>query len=316
MIADILAVKNGKVTEDMLLGVLAMYVVPERGVKQTKLQNAWAREGLDPGHLPPGRQSVHVFQEACRSVATGKRGDHATVNLRTEVNADMVSHDSATCVYQITRLVRDQTEQIIDHEKAMTLVFKKDTGEIECVPRDPDSFLALRDLAEKVQEHYDANGETVGGTKVRAAVRSVITGAGGMTLRGRIGGVYFVPRAGYGDIESLTHVLTSLYGDDAQMTAIPWLNTDHTRIVVADAHEEDVKGEVSEMIASIHNKLTGDRTRSKVRPDYVTNMVNRRIELSNRVKEYKALIGRDVEVVTESLSMLDDQIEKLMEAAV
>jgi hypothetical protein len=40
------------------------------------------------------------------------------------------------------------------------------------------------------------------------------------------------------------------------------------------------------------------------------------MELNRRIKQYNDLLGSEIAMVGESMSLLDDQIDKLMEAAV
>lgn len=314
MLADMLAVKNGSVTKDMLLGVMAMYAVPDRPVDGSALRAEWTREGLDTGLVPEARQPVHVFMEACRSVATGKRGV-PSANRVTEINADLVTHDQAECVYQITRLVRDAAAGVIDHPKAMTLRFDKTTTDITCIPRDPESYQALAELEDRVRDHFNSNATRVPGNKVRNAVRETLIKSGGTNLRGKSGGVYFVPVAGNDTIEAMQRVLGALYGDDAYIHVIPWLNTEATQRIVKRHHVADVKARCEEMVAEIHNRLHNGKT-PKVRKDFVANKMNDRMSLKRHAQEFEKLLGNQLDETREAISLLDDQIDKLLDATV
>lgn len=312
MLADMIDVKNGTITEDMLLGVQAIFSVPERLTDRAQFKAAWAAEGLDERHIPDEIQPVHVFMRACDSVKTGKRGAKSADRV-TEVTPELVSHDDKACVYQITRLVRNKEEQIIDHPKAMTLIYNKDSADIQCVPRDPESYAALHDTEEKVRDYFTANAKMVPGSKVRGAVRDTILRLGATHMAER-SAIYFVPIAGYETVEKLQRVLEGLYGDDAHIHVLPYLNTAAARKIVEVQHTGDVKATAESMIAEIHNRLNGEST-VKVRKDFVANAMNKRVELGRQIKEYEKLLGARVEAIEEVKTLLDDQIEKLMDAA-
>jgi hypothetical protein len=312
MLADMLAVKNGEITEDMLLGVQAIFSVPERLTDRQQFKTVWEREGLDPSLVPDDVKPVHIFMRACDSVKTGKRG-RAAANRVVEISPELVSHDDKTCVYQITRLVRNKEEQVIDHPKAMTLVFNKDSGSIQCIPRDPESYAALHDTEETVRDYYRDNAQMVPGAKIRGAVRDTFLKEGATRVADR-SAVYFVPTSGYEKVEAVQRVLAELYGGDSYVHVIPYLNTNATREIVERHHVADVKSACERMVADIHNRLNAEGA-NKVRKDFVANSLNQRMELNRRIKQYKQLLGSEIDMVAQSMSLLDDQIDKLMDAS-
>lgn len=312
MLADLTAVKSGTVTLKMLSGVATLFGVPNKAIDGATLKREWTAEGLNPKLIPDARQAVHVFMAAASSVATGKRGSPTDRDV--EISADLVSHDSTSCVYQITRLVRDRAAQVIDHPKAMTLVFDKATQDISCIPRDPESYLALSGIEEQVREHFQAHTTKVEGSKVRNAVRQTLVESSGTSLRGESGGAYFIPIKHYGTVESLQNVLERLYPDTPCMTVWPVLNTDATRRLIEQHHTIDVREAAEKMVADIHNRMANDGTQ-RMRRDYVANRINERVTLGRKVREYEALLGGEIAAVNEAMEMLDDQIDKLMAAA-
>jgi hypothetical protein len=314
MLADLMAVKSGRLTQKSLLGVLTISSVPDRGVKLSKFRKEWISEGLDINLVPEERKPVNVFQEACRLVGTGKRGVPSE-NRVTEILAEQVTNNEGECVYQITRAVKDKQARLIEHPKAMRMVYNKVTGTIDCEPLDPDSYLELRHIEAKVREHFDANVKTVPGAHVRTGVRETLLSLGA-TRVANAASVYFVPISGYSAVEALQRVLTNLYNGDAYIHVIPWLDTDATREIVEKHHTMDVKAQCEELVAEIHNRLKDQGNgQSKVRRDYATNKINERIALSRRIKEYESLLGTEIEEIKTAMGLLDDQIERLMGAA-
>jgi hypothetical protein len=174
---------------DSILGFISLFTVPDNPVPGAKLNRLWTAEGLDAALIPDARKAADVFAQACRQVETRKAGTNPA--HRTEVKVDEVSNGPDERVYQITRMVRDQTNQVIDHPKAMTLALDKPAADggadaancIKVIPRDPATFGALKGLADSVVAYYDKNLTTVPGQKIRNAVRDYMKILGAENLR-------------------------------------------------------------------------------------------------------------------------------------
>lgn len=314
MLADLMAVKSGRLSMKSLLGVQTISSVPDRSIKQSKFRKEWISEGLDADLIPEERKPVNVFQEACRLVSTGKRGVPSE-NRVTETLAEQVTNNAGECVYQITRAVKDKDQRLIEHPKAMRMVYTKTTGQVSCEPLDAESYLALRHLEQRIVDHFNSNVKSMPGAHVRTAVRETLFKLGATRLT-KSASVYFVPIAGYSTVEALQRILANLYGDDASLYVLPWLDTDATRDIVEKCHAADVRSQCEEMIADITNRLAARTSGGPaVRRDYATNRINDRIALSRRVKEYEQMLGQEVEVIKSAMELLDDQIDKLMAAA-
>jgi hypothetical protein len=312
---------GSKLPPDSVLGFITIFTVPDRPVSGTQLAKLWAREGLDPKMIPEARRPVDDFRQACRAVETRKGGNTANGH-KTEIKVDEVTNHGDECVYQITRMVRDMANQVIDHPKAMTLFFNKPRAEVDhssanCVtvtPQDPATFGALKGLADIITSAYDKNvGKSVPGQKIRNAVRDYLHIVGGTNLRRASGGVYFVPKTGVDTLEALERICDDLYGHDADFGFYPQPSTKAAAAMVADAHVRNVQSEADEMIARITERL---KSNGKVRKDLLTNLVQRRRELGALRKRYIDLLGGEQKLITEKLSMVDDQLEKLMAQAV
>jgi hypothetical protein len=317
---DMLTLIDGtKLDRDSVLGFISLFTVPDEPVPGTKLNRLWAAEALDPSLIPDARKAADVFAQACRQVETRKAGTNPA--HRTEVKVDEVSNGPDQRVYQVTRMVTDQANQVIDHPKAMTLVLDKPTADggavaVDCInviPRDPTTFGALKGLADSVLAYYDKNLTTVPGQKIRNAIRDYMKILGAENLRRKSGGVYFVPASGADTLESLERVLAKLYDGAADLHFIPQANTKAMQAMVAHHHTLNVVKECDEMIARITNRL---KSGGKVRKDLLTNVIQQKRELGARRKEYAKLLGGEQKKLDGHFDVLDEQIEKLMEAAV
>jgi hypothetical protein len=318
--ADMLTLLDGtKLDKDLVAGVITMSTIPDREVDGAKLNQLWAAEGLDQKLIPDVRKPVNVFEQACRSVET-RRAATNNANQQAEVKVDRVVNDGTHCVYQVTRLVRDLTNQVIDHPKAMRIVFDKAAAEtltassdvIDIQPLDPTTYGALKGLADAVVDYYDSNLATVPGQKIRNAVRDYMKILGAENLRRKSGGVYFVPTSGIDTLECISRVLEQLYGGDADLHIIAQPKTKAVMKMVAKHHVLNVQADADEMISEIVTRL---KQGGKVRKDKMTNIMQARRELGQRRKQYVQILGTEHKLIQEKLSILDDEIERLMAAA-
>lgn len=322
MKADMLTLMDGsKLPLDQVLGVITMFTVPDRAISGTKLNRLWRAEGLDTALIPDVRKPVNVFQQACRTVETRRGGTQANGH-KVEVKVDEVTNLGDDCIYQVTRMVRDTNNRVIDHNKGMRLTLSKSKAEddpassncIKIEPLDKATYGAVKGLADKILDYYDNNQSTVPGNKVRNAVRDLILQLGGESLRRQSGGVYFVPVGGVDTLESVERILEKLYGVDADFHTWAQPSTKAVQKMVAQHHAMNVQSEADEMIARIIDRVKNSK--QKIRKDLLTNIVQQRRELGARRKQYVDILGTEQKLISEKLSILDDEIEKLMEAAV
>lgn len=305
-IRDLLAMKGGMLPKDSVLGGIVFSRIPDANVSADALMRAWASEGLDPALLPDSRRPVHDFQLACRSVQSRRTDASPT---KDEVKVDEVYEDHARCVYQVTRLIRDRGQEVIDHEKAMRVIFDK-TGAADPIlvePLERSHYGALKGLEDRIREFYAQNAGKVPGSKVRGAVREMFKRAHAEKLRDS---VYFVPIEHYEIVESLTSVIEAMF-DDGSMYALAVPNTKAAQKMVEDSHVANVRNDAEQMVAEIANRLTNS---GKPRMDFFTNKVKARRDLTERTERYVSLLGREASDVKNVLSTLDEQMERLMES--
>lgn len=293
---------------DHVMGFYAMFTVPDRFVSASKLSRAWASEGLPMNLVPANRKAVDTFKNACRSVETRRHGANRTV----EVKVDQVTETPRDCVYQVTHMVRDQAQRQIDHPKALKVTFDKDAQAISYEHLSERYATQLDSIQEAITASYDANAAKVPGSKVRAAIRGLMDHLQATNVRRKSGGVYFVPVSGRTDLDGLTRVLDFLYADDAEVHLIPCANDDYQKDMVQRHFELNVSSEIDDTISKIADRLQSSR---KVRSDALGNFFVKRKELGELRSKYAEMIGSELATVNEKLSLMDEQLNALMEKA-
>lgn len=298
---------GGDITLDHIIGFYAMFTVPDQPVSASKLQRLWAGHGLPPGMVPTSRRTVNGFQVACRSVET-RRKDGA--NHQEEIKVDEVLEDYDTCVYQITRMVRDKANREIEHPKAMRITFDKHAQAVSWEILDGGANAArLESIGDAILAHYEANAKKVPGARVRAAIRSLMRECGAQNVRRKAGGVYFVPKDGKAYLDGLTEVLDGLWGDDAELHLIFAANAEGERELIERHFTANVSSEVDEVLAEVTGSLTSSR---KMRSDRLNNILAQRKTLGEHRERYADLLNEDLSTVNEKLDLLDAGLEELI----
>lgn len=309
------------IPETDLRGRITFFSMPDDPVPADDLVRAAAKHGLDDKYLPDLRLPVHVFQSACASVAQ-RTGNG---NGRVEVRSDEVENSADICSYQITRVVWDLDNHVIEHEKALRLEFGKKDQTVRSVRLDHFDP-ALNDLEDQVRDHYDANMTTIPGSKIRNMVRDVLQRCGGLNMRRRAGGVYLVPTIVPGTatkaggkrtkplLDGLVGMLEDLYGDRGDLYTIPVMAGDAEDAMIKRHATLNIVQEARRVSQKAFQRLQngGDR---KVRDDFAANLANDRRTILQLMSHFQELVGLDMKDVETSLKELDEAIQQIEAAA-
>lgn len=321
------AVKNavavtpgGSVTPDMIAGYVTMFTIPDQPLPSLRVLRTFAKHDLDTNLLPPARREGDVFASACRSVET-TGGKTTSAAHKLVVTVDAVMDDPSAIVYQIGRRVVDRSARVVEHEKAMRVTYDKTADAANpgdgmlFEPLDPAHYAALAPLEDEIRAHFAKHTSTVPGYKVRGVLRTYMGVMGATNLRGKAGGVYFVPARHKETIDGLTEALADLYGEDADLYTIPLVNDEGAREMVRKHFTVNAVGQVEELMAKLAEALTGTRQRA-IRKDFITGVVERRREIATLRNEYSALLKTELHDLGSKIEDLDEQIEALaLEAA-
>lgn len=304
---------GGNITLDHIMGFYTLFTIPDKPVSTTKLNRLWIAEGLPHELIPHERDAKHNFMHACRSIETRSRNTDST-SRRKEIEVDPVTETSDRVVYQITSLVRDKLNEVIDHPKAMRVTYTKADQKMDFKPLDKTTGLddaELEALAQRIQDQFDANASKIPGARVRASVRALMEDIGATNVRKKAGGVYFVPKDGKSTLDGLGNVLEGLWGpDEAELHLIFAANADGERDLVEKHFTVNVSDEVDDLMSEVTDALTGEGR--KMRSDRVGNILSQRRLLGEQRERYAELLGTTLEEVETKLGLLDQQLEKLV----
>jgi hypothetical protein len=297
---------GGNITNDMILGFMAMSQIPNATQSLAKLRRLWLAEGLDDSFIPKQRRMTGVFQSACRAVETRR----SEALKSTEIKVDEVLENEAECIYQITLLVRDKAEKLIEHPKAMRLTYNKRDGSIEDEPLDDKkAYKALKPLADKVRDEFDKNSSRLPGSKIRRAFRRTLRDQHSTLIQNK--GVFFVPKAGKPTLDSLQNVMKGLYGDegDAEMFIMAVANDEGERAVIAKHYQDNVTDQIDQLLAEITMRL---KTEKPARGDRKETLVAERRRINEGIERYRSMLDNKLLVADEKIRLLDNGLEELL----
>jgi hypothetical protein len=305
------------------LGYIGWFSVPDESVSLRKLKQALMVNGLPPSLAPKDQKGVNTFKRAMRE----QEGKQVWQGKETETTIRAVVETPDEVVYQISRVVRDLKDRVIEYPKGMRVIFNKATEEIRyntLKNEDAEQNMSRAEqfeVREAIQEFYDKNATKITGARVRGIVRNYlqnepdetrnIEGLSGENLRGRAGGIYFVPAEHVGELQSLSDMLTELYGGRAFLHAIPLADGASEREIIRRHHVTNTREEIKEAMAEAKKLLAQDRDRA-LRSDYVANQWAKFRALERRAAKYRDLLNDEQEEITEMAGLLNKQLDKLL----
>ena len=226
------------------LGYIVWFSVPDEDAAVRKVRRLWQLVGLDPKPLPQDPKEIDAFKRAVRDEEARQTLPDGTV-IETDVHDVLTSE--AEVVYQVSRVVRDRENRVVEFPKALLVWYSKLTGDLGFKPLGEVKRSAVMPMMEAIQSRFEANAKTITGAKVRALVRNFIiddddaragmTGLAGENMRGKAGGVYFVLARYEEQIESLAEFLAELYPNGrAYLYANPMADSATEREMIRRQH--------------------------------------------------------------------------------
>jgi hypothetical protein len=281
------------------LGYLTWFSVPDEAIGLRKLKASLASNGLPITLAPKDTKAIDTFKRSVRAV---------------EGTSDL-------CIYQITRLVRNLDEKVIDFPKAMRVIFDKRTEQIDFNPLGDVSRSEVFTMMEEIQDFYDKNASRVTGARVRAVVRNYlknepdeqrgIDGLSGENMRGKAGGIYFVPAVHQEQVEALSAMLQEAYHGRAYLHAVPLADGKSEREMVRAHHVANTREEMMEAIRETKRLLDPNRDRAP-RSDVVAMHWAHFHALKRRAARYTQLLSDEAEEITDMSQIMQAQLNKLV----
>lgn len=299
---------SGNITTEMILGYIALVSIPNTPISGTKLRRLWSAEGLDEDLVPKTRRPADVFMAACRSVESRRTEEDRTH----EIKVDRVLESSEECVYQVTQLVRDKDQRLIEHPKAMRIVFTAKDGTIKHEALDDKKlYKELRRLGDVIRAEFDANGTKVPGNNVRKAIRETLLAEHATRIQNK--GVFFVPKVSRNTLDSIQNVLHGLYREGgsggAEMAVIPLASDQNEKGMVKRHFEGGVTDEIDALLAECSQRLKSD---TPPRGDRQKSLVAERLKIGEGIERYEDMLDEKLEFLRTKARLLDDALEELL----
>jgi hypothetical protein len=300
---------------ELCAGVLVTTSVPDRAIDGEQLRTLLLAHGLDDSLVPEPKKisEVHAFQNACRSVET-RRGSKAKGRTTTVAVGEVVTNATES-VYQITAEVRDETNLVIEHPKAMRIRYTKALAggaPISVEGLEPHYAEALKPLADVIQLKFDAMRGRLTGAKVREILRAQFRD---MHAPRWANAQYFVDLRHVNTIEALSKVLGNLYAGDAKYTLAPVFNTTAVRAGVKVAIGETVATDATRLMGENAKRLSA---KAEGKPKKITTREferanDLRTELVKQAEAMMSNYGEEIATVREALALLDEQVVEMFD---
>lgn len=287
-------------------GLLTMTRVPDAPTDLEQLRALMAAEGLDTSGLPAKRSATFDFSLACRAVESkrgrARKGERVTVG-------EVVTND-AESVYQVTAEEVDEANRVINHPKAMRMVFDKafPTDPIRVEPIDPAHYEALRHLESEIRLRYAALRGTVPGSKLREIVRDEFK-AMNATRWSTGSSAWFVPKEHNERLRSIERMLRAAHpAGGVEFTTAPLPNCEGVRAIVEDKVIEHTAADALKLMTENAVKL-GDQGDLSVKT--FERAKGKADELRTYAERMERELDTEVASVRESLRLVDEQLMEM-----
>lgn len=303
------------------LGYICWFTVPDRPINIKTLKKHWLTAGLPSEPLPKDPRALYLFKLAMRTQQGKVKLEDGSV-VQTEVVDVMENGDVA--VYQISRVVRDRDERVVDYPKAMRVTYHKTTEEIEFNKLgDEVKRTELLPMMTAIQDYFEQNSKMLSGRKLRGIVRDFLkddsdeqdgkVGLSGENLRGKAGGVYFVVAKYEEDLENLAQCLSRLYESDGGvygLSIVPLADGKSEREMIRAHHVANSVAETKDAIADVAKLLRDDR-KTAVRSDVYAHHYRKLQQLRRRIGLYGEALKDDEAEIESVMSILGKQLDRL-----
>lgn len=319
---------GGDITEDQLAGYYMWFTIPEAMLSLSKVRKSWKEAGLDVERLPKARRAEHVAQEAIRQVQRVVSNGH-----REEIRVEQVDRNRNYLIYQVTRHVQDKENRVIEHPKALRVIFVFDDESLEFEPLDGASHDEVQHLIDEIQANYDANSTKMPGRKLRTHLRHYIEAAGAEAMRDS---VYFMAKhnkirpssklyAHHGAsidggelLESFAQMLQLVYGrhGGSDFHVLPCINDEGQRAYLARKFQENLvedmkafRDECMELVADKDKRTRGFRA------DLRDRLIDQAQAFEERREKFTDLLGTTMTDLDRDMSLAKKALSKFITEA-
>lgn len=319
---------GGDITDDMLAGYYVFYSIPEESIPLSRVRKAFKENGLDDSRLPDKRRGEHVMQDAC-----SKAQRISENGKRVEIRAQQVGRTDDFLIYQMTRHVHDLDNRVIDHPKALRVLYAFEDGTLSFELLDGAKQSEVQSLIDEIQGHFDKNHGMLPGRGLRTILRHYIEAIGGEPMRD---GVYFLARErklgessklrdfhgaaidGGQFIENLQNALRQIYKGEPEFHPVPCVNDEGQRAFLKrkfiENCTEELKEYRDECLELVMAKQNGQRTRS-IRADKRARMVEQRREMDHRRAQFAEILGETLQELDRDMKLADSALSKFLTEA-
>jgi hypothetical protein len=307
------------------LGRVVWYSVPDKDVSARRCRTKWGGAGLEMKlrSLPKEPKLADVFQ---RSVSEQKGRHKLNDGSLVETTVGLVDEDGDEILYQVTRIARDKDERRLLYQAGVRVYFNKEKQEWSGKPMtDVQDSVPRRQAMEilaSIEEAMERNLNTVTGSKIRMLVRDYLQdtteekrgvfGLSGTNLRGKAGGVYFVPEKYLDQVEGLSEFLSELYDEPGVgfLYSLPMADSRTEREILREQLELEAIPDIEKATGTVRHLLRQDRDRA-VRDDVKDHWQAELAKLRRRAAEYANVLGEEQENITDHIAVLEKQIKLL-----
>jgi len=263
-------------------------------ITQPELAALFARHGLSERYLPPVAPDHATFRQAIAAHVNNRRkkGRVSSLLLRP------VLENEDEIIYAVVDETVIEEQETLAHNVPHRIVFKKATGKV-----------SLRDgatvLGKQVKDWYEAHVGRLNTTDLRRAlVKAIVQHMGGICLRARGGGLYFVPASAGKDLRCLQKVVEEWGPGETDFGVLEQARSERNKAQLSSDVRRSLDQEVKDLIEEV--KAWNEKA---PRHDTMQRRLGEYKGLKDRVLFFQNLLGITVDDLNLSLAELEAQVK-------
>jgi hypothetical protein len=292
--------------QDLWLGELVWYTVPETRVRHTDLEVALTKAGLS-NFVPRKPRDEDVFR---RVAPNGHKKRVGTADPEIHINylIRQVKRGGGVCVKQIVAETVDSGGEKLGYEPVYEMKYVEGaTEELTAFSLSTTPDPVAQGIANDVLLNYAVNRGWVDAQAVRTIIRKVMEAARATNVR-QTGGVYFVMSAYTNLVTALEKFAPLIPG--CQVESLPLIADDKRKALIRRAYEAESVEQIDKMLAEVSGIL-GDPDAKLDARKYAAYSAQFSAALG-KTKDYENLLSDTLDTTNSKLLILQRSMSQLL----
>ncbi len=293
------------IDSNLYLGKLCWYSVPEHVTSDHSFLTTKMSEYKVNNTPPPAPRGVDVFKRAC--TAAQHEATENILDTPTKVRYMILpsGHDSEAVWRTLVKEALDSSNHVFFYENIAQIRYIRATEEIQLT-----DFLNedhTHSLFHEVRSYYDRNINLLTAYAIREFIRKTLENNLHSTCVRPSGGVYFVQKEYFDDLQALENVINDI--PSATLHTLPLIDDSKQREMLRLAFEDESVGEIDRLLGDVAEIL---KSEGSITQNRFLSFANEYDLLRSKVAEYSDLLDMAMTSTASRLEIMSNSLFELL----